>query len=272
MKINEIINEETYQPPSIDTGDEIKVGKFKNRKAEVTGFKTDDNNQPVLKTTKGDQKLFKPRITKLMKEEDLTELDAQFVNSQVNTKEWKRLGQGLTATVWQHANDPDTVVKLVGGGMDDLRPGEKATALAFVNFCLVHGKKSKHFPKILQMNIEDPEVIQIRLEKLNPIAGAGLKGRLEYMASELKYGDGRESLVGIERILNQYGGVIRANNTAQSLIDATKMLIKYAGIYGDKFQVKRMMVDLHGANWMLRPNGVIVAVDPWYGYELEDYR
>ena len=62
MKINEITS---YQPPTIDLGDEIKVGKFKNRKAEVTGFKKDTHNQPVLKTTTGDQQLFKPRITKL---------------------------------------------------------------------------------------------------------------------------------------------------------------------------------------------------------------
>jgi predicted chitinase len=61
-------NEQTYNPPQIDVGDEIKIGKFKNRKAEVTGFKKDENNQPVLKTTKGDQKLFKPRLTKLMNE------------------------------------------------------------------------------------------------------------------------------------------------------------------------------------------------------------
>lgn len=60
---------ESYQPPTIDVGDEVRVGKFKNRKAEVKGFKTDKNNQPVLKTTKGDQQLFKPRITKLMKDQ-----------------------------------------------------------------------------------------------------------------------------------------------------------------------------------------------------------
>lgn len=63
-----IVNEttDTYHPPVINKGDKILVGKFKNRKAEVKGFKTDKNNQPVLKTTKGDQQLFKPRITKLM--------------------------------------------------------------------------------------------------------------------------------------------------------------------------------------------------------------
>jgi hypothetical protein len=52
--------------PDIEIGDEILVGKFKNRKATVTGFDVDEDNQPVLKTTKGDQKLFKPRIVKLM--------------------------------------------------------------------------------------------------------------------------------------------------------------------------------------------------------------
>lgn len=70
--LKESFNEqETYQPPSINVGDEVRIGKFKNRKAEVKGFKTDKNNQPVLKTTKGDQQLFKPRITKLIKENNV---------------------------------------------------------------------------------------------------------------------------------------------------------------------------------------------------------
>ena len=67
MKINEIVTEstDTLVPPSISKGDIVKVGKFKNRKATVTGFEKDDHNQPVLKTTKGKHKLFKPRVSKL---------------------------------------------------------------------------------------------------------------------------------------------------------------------------------------------------------------
>ena len=63
MKITELTK--TLNPPSISVGDEVKVGKWKNRKAEVKGFTKDDHGQPVLKTTKGDQKLYKPRVTKL---------------------------------------------------------------------------------------------------------------------------------------------------------------------------------------------------------------
>ena len=72
---NEAVNEaeDTLTLPKIKVGDEVMVGKFKNRKAEVKGFTKDDHNQPVLKTTKGDQKLFKPRISKLMKTEAVNE-------------------------------------------------------------------------------------------------------------------------------------------------------------------------------------------------------
>ena len=38
--------------PDINVGDEVLVGKFKNRKAEVKGFSKDDKNQPVLRLLK----------------------------------------------------------------------------------------------------------------------------------------------------------------------------------------------------------------------------
>lgn len=70
MKVCDIITEkDSYQPPRIKKGDIVKTGKFKNKKAEVTGFDVDNHGQPVLKTTKGDTKLFKPRIAKLEPDE-----------------------------------------------------------------------------------------------------------------------------------------------------------------------------------------------------------
>src|SRR5664280_516547 len=55
-----------YALPRLAVGDVLLVGKFKNRKATITGFSSDENNQPVAQTDKGDQKIFKPRIAKLM--------------------------------------------------------------------------------------------------------------------------------------------------------------------------------------------------------------
>ena len=83
MRANEFITEsESYQPPSLSVGDKILKGKFKNSPAEIKGFTKDKHNQPVLKTNKGEVQLFKPRISKLMKEEELTELFAP-------GKDWK---------------------------------------------------------------------------------------------------------------------------------------------------------------------------------------
>lgn len=67
MLILELISKH-YSPPTLDTGDEVLVGRFKNRKAIIKGFTKDDHQQPILKTNKGDQKLFKPRISKLDKD------------------------------------------------------------------------------------------------------------------------------------------------------------------------------------------------------------
>ena len=63
-----LLRDDSYQPPELHTGDKILKGKFKNSPAEIKGFKKDKHNQPVLKTNKGDIQLFKPRVTKLMKE------------------------------------------------------------------------------------------------------------------------------------------------------------------------------------------------------------
>jgi hypothetical protein len=52
--------------PSLEVGDTLLVGKFKNRKAEIKGFSTDDKGQPVAQTSLGDQKIFKPRVAKLI--------------------------------------------------------------------------------------------------------------------------------------------------------------------------------------------------------------
>lgn len=68
MRAKEFLSEteKSLTPPTINVGDEVRVGKYKNKRAEVKGFTKDENNQPVLKTNKGDQKLFKPRLAKLM--------------------------------------------------------------------------------------------------------------------------------------------------------------------------------------------------------------
>ena len=60
------INEATLDLPDLESGDELMVGKFKNRRATIKDFKKDEHGQPVAVTNKGDQKIFKGRVKKLM--------------------------------------------------------------------------------------------------------------------------------------------------------------------------------------------------------------
>ena len=55
--------------PGISKGDVILGGKYKNVPMEVKGVSKDENNQPVLDTTKGDRHAYGFRLKKLMPEE-----------------------------------------------------------------------------------------------------------------------------------------------------------------------------------------------------------
>jgi hypothetical protein len=50
----------------VKIGDEILMGKFKNKRAIVIGFDVDENNQPIVITDKGKVSLYKFRIAKIM--------------------------------------------------------------------------------------------------------------------------------------------------------------------------------------------------------------
>jgi hypothetical protein len=63
-----IVHEQELDLPDLETGDELMVGKFKNSKATIKGFKKDKHNQPIATTDKGDQQIFKGRVKKLMSE------------------------------------------------------------------------------------------------------------------------------------------------------------------------------------------------------------
>jgi hypothetical protein len=66
LKQDRKTRKKAYELPRLAVGDVLLVGKFKNRKATITGFSSDENNQPVAQTDKGEHKIFKPRIAKLM--------------------------------------------------------------------------------------------------------------------------------------------------------------------------------------------------------------
>ena len=70
-----VVEADSYSPPTLNVGDRILKGKFKNSPAEIKGFTKDKHNQPVLKTNRGEVQLFKPRVTKLMDKDVVEDAD-----------------------------------------------------------------------------------------------------------------------------------------------------------------------------------------------------
>ncbi len=60
MKFEKVLHED------VEIGDEVLMGKFRNKRALVKGFGTDKNNQPTIKTTKGERAMYSFRLSKLM--------------------------------------------------------------------------------------------------------------------------------------------------------------------------------------------------------------
>jgi len=99
------IQEEKISLPDLETDDEMMVGKFKNRKATITGFKKDKNNQPIAKTDKGDQQIFKGRIKKLMPDEKLDEVNRDDMGHEVDDI-------GTSYGLWGEPDDLEWVGKI----------------------------------------------------------------------------------------------------------------------------------------------------------------
>jgi len=193
----------------------------------------------------------------------IDELAPKFVNKVVDKSQWKRKGSGMAATVWQHMMDPHTVVKLVGGGDAPASPNELKTAIAFVQFCVEHGHENKHFPIIHGINVDDPEVVQIRIEALFKIKDDAVGRHLAYLADSLYWGWGKNAVSNLN--LHLRNSIYGKSNTAEDILVACKLLTKWAPKYQKLYKLPiDKELDLHEDNWMARADGTLVAVDPWY--------
>jgi hypothetical protein len=209
------------------------------------------------------------KASEFTNEEILDEVPSAFVNKVVDRNQWKsptgskEPPKGQTASIWQHMADPNTVVKVVGGGeMKEVKAKHRRAAVAFVEFLVQFGKTSPHLPVVHGINADDPEVVQIRMETLYPFdkkTGRELPYLLEQLAD---YPDNEYWRNDVQRELKKVG--LSEKNSAESLAACIILLRDNATKYAKKYKVKEFVLDLHEFNWMLSKDGVIVAADPWF--------
>jgi hypothetical protein len=218
-------------------------------------------------------------LTELFTNEDekLDELDPGFVNDEIvrqrqpfkHQQAWERKGRGATASVWEHYSDPTTVVKVVGGGDYESFRTEREVTLAFVHFLVDHGHQSKHFPIVYGINIDDSEVLQVRIEKLVPIPDviADVLGKFRWYADSAK--GLRVVAADLKKVLPRYPKYY-AQNKVEDLVAAVSLLNRGKSVYAKAHGLGNVTLDLHAGNWLARPDGTIIAADPWYDESSEN--
>tara|TARA_R110000796_G_scaffold2214_4_gene8928 strand:+ start:4720 stop:5718 length:999 start_codon:yes stop_codon:yes gene_type:complete len=154
MKINEIVEPKKLTLPTIEVGDEVLVGKFKNSKATVKGFTKDAHNQPVMKTTKGDKKVFKDRHSKLVQEDQSPALPVTSVKNlyHVGTLDASKKRDGYEGAGLSVSTHPDDWKKIARGHVT----GDTYSATKDGNrFLNAHALTDSHDEVIKQWAIEN---------------------------------------------------------------------------------------------------------------------
>lgn len=196
---------------------------------------------------------------------ELEDLDPIYVNKTIQKTgagKWvapggaKKVPKGATASVWQHVDDPDKVVKVVGGGTFQAEKHERDGTVAYVDFLVHNGYKSTHLPIVHGIDV-GKEVVQVRMEtlqELNIKMGRELANLSSDMFKPLSRND-------FNNLLKQQG--LSERNSYDSIVKCIKLLNTARIEYGKKYGL-RISLDLHGGNWLKRSDGTIVAADPWY--------
>jgi len=200
-------------------------------------------------------------------DEELYELSPAFVNKTIQQKgagKWvspgggKIIPKGATGSVWQHLDDPDKVVKVVGGGRNAAKKHHLDSTIAFVDFLVHNGYKSKHLPIVHGIDV-GKDVVQVRMERLHPI-----NSDLGYLLDDMSYRPMNPRMTREYDRLVKRGAIDPNKNSIESIKKCIELLNAGRSEYKNKYKLPSLSLDLHGGNWLQRPDGTIVAADPWY--------
>lgn len=85
MRFKDVLNEKNKEEElmkkytlSLEVGDKVLIGKYRNKEAEIKGFSLDQHNQPVMHTNKGNRKMTAFRIADEMPEESAQDRYREF--------------------------------------------------------------------------------------------------------------------------------------------------------------------------------------------------
>jgi hypothetical protein len=262
---------DAIQLPKLEIGDELLVGKFKNRKATIKGFTKDKNNQPIAQTNKGPQAILKPRIPKLfdeaLKEEALEESNRIFSGVRLDEipqkyRTLKVLGRGATSIVLE--KDSETVLIFTRDEIkkDWLVQNWGLSIAKYIDSYDSHKHHIRGFndlpihvlemPKLYPLNSQNRKVVTSLIKEFDSIN----KQVMYRMSPE----NARQSILSkYQSIFDKYEDEFKSEHQFKVLID---FLMNYDS--------KQYQWDLGPRNFMQTKDGKLVVLDPVVAKELLD--
>jgi hypothetical protein len=238
----------------------------------------------VLKTNKGDVQLFKPRITKLMKEEIIDEYENGTDNSRqifdkLKQLGYTKLGSGQDATVW--SKDEASVIKIL---MPSDKPHNAENGfLTFYNFCQQH-QDVPNLPKFIDVGgvhhsvftLNGRDYRQIAMERLQPIKNGSFEEAMVWILSDFANKNIRWETLAKEMTRNNWFDGLEGIMAKHMPVIVKSLLTdpQFNSTYSILFVIMQMLYmtgkqaglgwDLHTENVMQRRDGTLVIVDPFY--------
>ena len=223
---------ETLKLPDLDVGDELMVGKFKNRNATIKGFDKDKHNQPIAKTDKGDQQIFKGRVKKLMNKvmdeairigEPQTGLLYRWVEPRKVVSNMKT--DSMYPGKWKHNIPGVGQVSGISLGYDPHRWNREDVTVQFVlNRAKLNAKKL--------IDIPGQEVYNYSTATMDKVGDAGFADDYEKAALDPKAEPDEAFYVGIIRPLSAALKMIQVKSYATPQLK--KVVQAYAEMHGVK--------------------------------------
>lgn len=191
---------------------------------------------------------------------------------------YRQLGSGADATVW--SRNAGSVIKIVMPESQDITTAAY-TFKKFYEFCMQH-QDLACLPKFIpiqgqaytEFTIGDREFMQISMEQLYPLKKNSFdegivwlfsdyvsnNGKWDAMNNDLTYPEDWEMYneKNAEKYAYMWSKLSKQKRAEYQLLYTVMQLLYKTG------QINKLYWDLHTGNAMLRKNGTIVIIDPWF--------
>lgn len=266
----------------LDTGKYTTVRLYDDSKTNLKVFKALEQEYPAVKF---EAYYVDPAGSAIVHEDADVFEDYSTIVQTLRRAGYTELGSGADATVW--TKDAGTVIKIIVPEDEEAKPDQAvATFKKFYEFCIAH-QDIECLPKFIKIQgshyaefeIKGRTYLQIAMERLYPIKKNTFEQGIVYVFSDyatkrIPWQQVKQELAlpktwhdtdFFERKADEFAAKISQLNELDqaklSVLYNVMVLLYHTG------RINKMGWDLHTENAMLRRDGTIVIIDPWFNLE-----